>query len=328
MLQSNLHRWRSILSVFSSGLTLAPLKEEPKGLATGRTKGRSLVRTRSRVARAAVEWLHALHLYGALGISAFGSAICAVFGWDHSQWVPLWFFGALLVFNIDRALPDAADVINLPKRRATSSRLRWVSWVIALLSGVMLVWWPILQRDWFTLVLVLLGSTLCLSYSLPLFGHRLKEVPLLKTFFAPSLVVLAILSLPLTHDTWPSQPGLLVLTAVWAWGYLLCNMLLCDLRDIKGDRRTGVVSIPVRLGRKATFRLVWILIACTGGLAFLLAALPGSSARLVVALWGILGSAYVAGLAVAAQQRRSERFYEWWVEGMLFLPAVVVVIFR
>jgi 4-hydroxybenzoate polyprenyltransferase len=242
--------------------------------------------------------------------------------------VPLWFCGALLVFNIDRALPDEADAINLPQRRATNRRLRWVSWLLAIGSASMLVYLPIQQRDWSTLVLVLLGGTVCLSYSLPILGRRLKEIPLLKTFFAPSLVVLAILSLPLIHEKWPSQPGLVVLTAVWAWGYLLCNMLICDLRDIRGDRRTGVVSIPVHLGRKATHRLLWILITCTGGLAFLLAAFPGSSARVVLMLWAILGSAYLAGLVVAAQQRRSESFYEWWVEGMLFLPAVVVAIFR
>jgi 4-hydroxybenzoate polyprenyltransferase len=242
--------------------------------------------------------------------------------------VPLWFFGALLVFNIDRALPDDADVINLPKRRAANNRQRWLSWLMAGVSAAMLVWLPIQQQDWLTLAFVVMGGTICLSYSLPIFGRRLKDVPLLKTFFAPSLVVLAILILPLTHDKWPGQLGVLLFTAVWAWGYLLCNMLLCDLRDIKGDRRTGVVSIPVRLGRKATFRLLWILIACTGGLAFLLAAFPGSGARLVLALWAILGSAYLAGLAIAAQQRRSERFYEWWVEGMLFLPAVIVVVFR
>ena len=145
---------------------------------------------------------------------------------------------------------------------------------------------------------------------------------------AVGVVVLAILALPLAHETWPRNLGVLLFTAIWAWGYLLCNMLMCDLRDIKGDRRTGVVSLPVRLGRPATHRLIWILVACTGGLAILLAALPGSSARWIWALWGILGSAYVGGLAFAVRQKRPESFYEWWVEGMLFLPAVVVAVFR
>jgi hypothetical protein len=32
-------------------------------------------------------------------------------------------------------------------------------------------------------------------------------------------------------------------------------------------------------------------------------------------------------LILAARAPRSERFYERWVEGMLFLPAVVVLVF-
>ncbi|RYD81539.1 MAG: hypothetical protein EOP84_10845 [Verrucomicrobiaceae bacterium] len=174
-----------------------------------------------------------------------------------------------------------------------------------------------------------MGSVVCLSYSLPLYqNRRLKDVPLLKTFFAPSIVLLSIFGLPIIHGNIPDRFGVLLLTAIWAWGYMLCNMLLCDLRDLRGDRKTGVKSLPVQLGRKATHRLLWILIACTGGLATLLAAFPGSSARGFWFFLAILGSLYVGGLAWAARQRRSERFYEWWVEGMLFVPAVIVALLK
>jgi 4-hydroxybenzoate polyprenyltransferase len=327
MWRSSLRRWQAAYSSMAGIFALAPVQEERRGLATGRRSRLSLA-NRSAAGRVAVEWLHGLHLFGALGISAFGSAFCAVFEWNHARWVPYWFFGALLVFNLDRAVPDPADQINVPRRRAASTRLRWVSWLLAVFSAGMLIWLPAQQADWVTLVLVIIGAAICAGYSLPLFGRRFKEVPLLKTFFAPSLVVLAILSLPLIHEPWPSHPGLLLFASVWAWGYLLCNMLICDLRDVKGDRLTGVVSLPVRLGRRASYRLLWILIGCTGGLAILLSAFPGGSARLVWLMWGILGSAYIASLAVAITRRRSERFYEWWVEGMLFVPAVAVVVFR
>lgn len=305
------------------------LSKEVAPLLKPRKRRRRGLATRSRAARMAVDWLHALHIYGAFGIAAFGSAICALFGWDHSQWVTYWFLAAMFIFNVDRAWPDPADAINVPRRREVSGALRVVSWLVATVSAFFLVYLPFRQGDWITLGAVLVGSVVCLGYSLPIFGNRrLKEVPLLKTFFAPSIVLLSIFGLPLIHGHWPSRFSVLLLAAMWAWGYMLCNMLLCDLRDLRGDRKTGVASIPVQLGRKATHRLLWILIACTGGLAALLAAFPGNSFRGVWLLIAVIGSVYVGGLAVAVRQRRTERFYEWWVEGMLFLPAVVVAMLR
>jgi hypothetical protein len=36
-----------------------------------------------------------------------------------------------------------------------------------------------------------------------------------------------------------------------------------------------------------------------------------------------LSTAYLAGLLLALRRPRTEAFYEWWVEGLLFLPALV-----
>ena len=105
----------------------------------------------------------------------------------------------------------------------------------------------------------------------------------------------------------------LLLVAGWSWALLMFNMVLCDLRDIDGDRATGTRSLPVLMGSEWTQCLLWMLIA--GGA--LCAAVHG---------WPILAGATVAALAplaLAAQRRRSEAFYEWLAEGTLFLPALV-----
>ncbi|MHA3770531.1 UbiA family prenyltransferase [Verrucomicrobiota bacterium sgz303538] len=325
---TNLQRWQIIATALTAVLPQALAKEVQPLLETKTQKRRRGLAKRSRAGRVAVEWLHGLHLYGAFGICAFGAAICALFGWDHSRWVTLWFLAALLVYNVDRVRSDPADKINVPRRLTANRGMRTVSWLLVFASAFFLVWLPIQQQDWISLGSIIIGGVVCLGYSVPIFGRRLKEVPLLKTFFAPTIVLLAIFGLPILHGLWPSNLGVLLLSILWAWGYLMCNMVLCDLRDMRGDRRTGVISLPVQLGRRTTHRLLWILIACTGGVAALLSAFPGSSARGVWLLLSIVGSIYVGGLAWAVKQRRSERFYEWWVEGMLFLPAVVVAMLR
>jgi 1,4-dihydroxy-2-naphthoate octaprenyltransferase len=90
-------------------------------------------------------------------------------------------------------------------------------------------------------------------------------------------------------------------------------MLLCDLRDLEGDRVAGTISLPVYLGTELTWRVLLLVGSAVPLLAFLLS-WP----------WQAFASlGYLAGLILALRRPRSESFYEWWVEGLLFLPALV-----
>ena len=91
------------------------------------------------------------------------------------------------------------------------------------------------------------------------------------------------------------------------------NMLLCDLRDMEGDRAAGTRSLPVLLGGRGTVGMLWVLIAA----GVFCALMHG---------WPVLAGATVAllgPLAIAARRPRDEAFYEWLAEGTLFLPAIV-----
>lgn len=272
--------------------------------------------------------LHALSIYVAAGITSFGWALCRFAGWDATPWLPLWFCAALVVYNADRLWSDPADAWNLPLRTASSARLRGAATSITILAACVLAILPIVRRDWITLALTVAGALVCLNYSRPLLGFRFKDAPVLKTFFVPTIVAAALIGLPWIHEGPPASGPAFVLIALRAWTLLLFNMTLCDLRDIAGDRRSGVVSLPVALGEKRTRALLWMLLATIEGLALL--ALWQSSAPFA-APWRLLTFAaplYLGGLLLAVRQPRSERFYEWWVEGILFLPAIAVLLTR
>jgi 4-hydroxybenzoate polyprenyltransferase len=276
--------------------------------------------------RGAETAVQTLHLYGAAGIVAFGWALCRLLGCPSEPWMPLWLCAALLLYNVDRLRRDPADQWNTPKREAAATRLRRWSWFLVGGSALGLMGLPLSRGDWLTLTATVGGALFCLNYSLPVRGFRLKNIPLLKTFFAPTLVIASVFGLPVLHGFRPAFP-LGSLALFWAWGLLFCNMLLCDLRDVEGDRRCGVVSVPTRLGERRVRGLLWGLVGLTSGAAVLIAVF--SRRHGLLWLWlALTNSAYISGLILAVCRGRSERFYEWCVEGVLFVPALTLALYR
>ncbi len=256
--------------------------------------------------------MHALHIYGAVGIAAFGWSLGRWAGFDSGRLLPLWLAGALVVYNLDRLKRDAADRVNTPERVRWHGMVRRWSWLLTGLGGAVLVLWPLWIGNGRLLVLTGLALPVSLSYSFPLMGPRLKDVPVVKTLFAPLVVLMAVLGPPVLLEGLALSPALL-LAAGWGWTLLMFNMVLCDLRDMEGDRAAGTRSLPVLLGREWTRGLLWMLIA-------------GGAFCAVMRGWPILAGATVAALsplALAAHRRRSEAFYEWLAEGTLFLPVLV-----
>jgi 4-hydroxybenzoate polyprenyltransferase len=256
--------------------------------------------------------VHALHIYGAVGIAVFGWSLGRWAGFASGRLLPLWLAGALVVYNLDRLKQDPADSVNTPERVRWHGMLRRWSWLLTVAGGAVLVLWPLWIGNGGLLLLTALALPLSLSYSFPLMGPRLKDVPVLKTLFAPLVVLTAVLAPPILLQGLAVSPALLM-AAGWSWALLMFNMVLCDLRDIEGDRGAGTRSLPVLLGEKRTQGLLWLLIVAGAVCAMMHG-------------WPILAGATVAALsplALAAHRRRNEAFYEWLAEGTLFLPALV-----
>ena len=269
--------------------------------------------------------LHTLSIFGALGIVAFGWAVGQLFNWEVGAWMPYWFCGSLLVYNADRLRRDPADALNIPLREAASARLRFLSLMVLAVAALVLLVLPIVRRDWLTLALVLGGSLVCLNYSIPLFGFRFKDVPLLKTFFAPTIVTASVLGLPWLHVGNGGAAGFaLALGSLRSWSFLMFNMIVCDLRDRTGDEACGIRSLPVVLGEKKTRWLLAALLTSIEMLAFGAYAIASGPHRNAWAIICFLSPLYLGGIFLAVRRSRSERFYEWIVEGMLFLPAIAV----
>lgn len=266
-----------------------------------------------------------LHFYGAAGIACLGWALARLLHFGNAHDIAILFAGALLIYNIDRLKPDPADAINVPGRSENSARLQRASLVVAAVSACALAAIPLVMRDWLLLLLTGAGAFVCVNYSVPVFGFRLKDVPLLKTFFAPGAVAVACLALPLMQQGLRVPAAHFAIASAWTFAFLFFNMTLCDLRDIAGDRANGTISVPVFLGKKITMRLLAVLVILLAALAF---AGARTAPRQEAARWLLLAVAatvYPGGLLVALKKPRTESFHAWWVEGMLFVPALAVV---
>jgi 4-hydroxybenzoate polyprenyltransferase len=256
--------------------------------------------------------MHALHLYGAAGIAVFGWSVARWAGFSSGILLPLWLAGALVVYNLDRLKKDPADALNTPERVRCHGMLRSWSWFLAAAGAAVLLGWPVWLRNTPLLILTALAIPVALSYSFPLFGARLKDIPVVKTLFAPLVVIAAVIVPPVLLQRLPVGVPLL-LAAGWGWALLMFNMVLCDLRDMDGDRAAGTRSLPVILGPARTHALLWLLITAGAACAF-------------IHHWPILAAstlALLSPLAIAARRPRTEAFYEWLAEGTLFLPAIV-----
>jgi 4-hydroxybenzoate polyprenyltransferase len=269
---------------------------------------------------------HALHFYGAAAIALCGWAFSRLLGFACESYAPLWFAGALLVYNIDRLKHDPSDAVNTPLRQATVNRLRRISAAVIAAAALTLVGLPLLRGDWLLLALTVSGAVVCANYSLSPFGFRLKDIPLLKTFLAPSIVIMSFAVPPLLQGGFEASRSRVAIAFLWLWLFLTFNMILCDLRDIAGDSLAGTKSLPVILGRTRTLLALRLLLCFTLGIG-LTAGMTASSPTTVTAWLALSVTTAVYEcflLGYILDRPTDESFYEWWVEGMLFIPPVII----
>jgi len=252
--------------------------------------------------------LHALHFYGAFGIVAFGWALSRFLNFDCHHYLPIWLAGALAIYNLDRLIIDPADALNTPERSRHYAPLRKMGTLIVAISTGAIFFIPIFRRDWPLFLFVLIGGFFSLNYSVPLIGFRFKDIPFVKTLFPPSLLTAAYFVPPLLELR--AFPATFLPAIAWTWCVLLFNMILCDQRDLKGDRAAGIRTLPVLLGPGPTSRVLFLLLVLMTTLG------PGKS--WLIAIYG-------GGLLLALRKPRNEAFYEWWVEGILFIPALTLL---
>lgn len=162
--------------------------------------------------------------------------------------------------------------------------------------------WPIL----------LYSAAAAAAYSHP--AVRLKGYPLVKPLVnTANFFLVAVMAPALIADAgaWANLPAYLAGT----WRLLLVVLgltLLFDVRDLRGDERAGLRTLPVVLGRAAVLGGI-ILATLLAGLSDLAAgSYPGAAAQLLV-----------AAAAGGAIKERGRRYYDALALALLLLLALL-----
>lgn len=158
------------------------------------------------------------------------------------------FLVTFAVYTLDRLKGSAEDAINNPERveifigkEKLFMGLIATSFLAAILITILTDVWKV------TYLLTPIGAGLI--YTAKICGHRIKDIPTAK-----NLVVGLSWAAP---EAGLAGAGWSIFAFFFLWAFN--NSVICDIRDIKGDRINGVRTIPVMLGAERT-RLVIVIL--------------------------------------------------------------------
>lgn len=155
------------------------------------------------------------------------------------------------VYNLNRKTDESEDAINHSQRYAFTKRYEKLLFGSAI--GAYLL--ALVLSGFYGMTVILISAIPLLSgliYSMPIFPkgfryRRLKEIPVAK-----SLLVAVAWALPpalLPVYVAGISPDLVTLAVIlFFFSLVFINTVLFDIRDVEGDRATGVRTIPVCIG--------------------------------------------------------------------------------
>ena len=163
------------------------------------------------------------------------------------------------VYNLNKITDQKEDTINNPQRahlirnieQHTGIALSLGAYVLALIIGL-------LTKQILSITILLIPLWIAILYSVPLSSRlpRLKDI-----FFAKSLSVALGMSLSiflLLYIFYP-HPVILLVWVSFLFIKLFINTVLFDVRDLDGDKKTGINTLPVTWGIRKTKNFLLIL---------------------------------------------------------------------
>ena len=187
------------------------------------------------------------------------------------------------VYNLNRKTDESEDAINHSKRYAFTKKYEKLLFSTAIGAYILA-----LVLSWFYGPVVVVISAIPLIsgliYSTPIFPRgfpyrRLKEIPVAKSLLVAVAWALPPALLPVYIAG--ALPGMITLAVIlFFFSLVFINTVLFDMRDVEGDRLTGVRTIPVCIGIPNTTRLLTLVNVIFG-------------ASVVFLLWGEIPLMYL-----------------------------------
>jgi len=221
---------------------------------------------------------------------ALNGVMVVVFGFflDSIRMVPPLLLAAFLVtfavYGLNKVTDKAEDSINRPQTLPRTSNYYLVFSIASMLTGFLIG----LMEGVMTFIVLFAPVMIGLIYSVKIS----KSIPRLKEIVGVKSLVVAV-SWALTGCLLPDSISVAKLQAsvivfVYIFIRVFVGTILCDVLDKKGDVFSGIETIPIRLGKNKTKKLL-ILVNSLGMLLLVYCLATGIFIRLVPALlFGVL----------------------------------------
>lgn len=224
------------------------------------------------------------------------------------------FLVSFSVYTLDKLVDLERDVSNMPARKQFLYSRRRIFLALALSAYIAAALIMVYVRA-SALPLVFVPVIANAFYGMRLLPWlpRLKDIPVMKNIVVGSAWALVTVLIPVVHSGY-SSPWILVLYFIFIKTFI--DTVLYDIRDVAGDRISGVRTMPVILGETPTVLLLLILNTTILPVSLFL---PGESKAIALALT-LYGYAYIAYL----RRRRNPVVLDLLVEGEWMMACVVL----
>ena len=160
------------------------------------------------------------------------------------------------IYSLNKLTDIKEDSVNVPDRAGfIEKNKRFVTWA-TIVSYIAALSLSFLQNP-LSVFVILFPFCMGIVYSIKILGFRLKDITGIKNIVValPWAVIGTFLPLAISFREF------VVILLIFYLFFIKCfiNTVLFDIRDIEGDRMSGVRTIPVVFGRKKTKNLLLIL---------------------------------------------------------------------
>jgi 4-hydroxybenzoate polyprenyltransferase len=230
------------------------------------------------------------------------------------------FGSALVIYNVHH-------VIRKPASQELSSWLHirhrrdvWMAVTGALLCGI-----TAFRMNGPVLLACCVLSVCSFAYSVPLlpFRHkrRLKDFGWIKIWILAGVWTAVTAVLPMLY--WQQQMAYFPFEILIRFVLMFILCLAFDIRDVHIDENAGIYTLPSKIGLRATYRLIDILLLLFVLLCLLQYLRYGSLFRFS----GSILAAWLARLAIHyAKRHPSNKVYLLYVDGVMLLYALLVLL--
>ncbi len=163
---------------------------------------------------------------------------------------------AFSVYNLNKVSDLKEDLINQPDRAQFVKKYRDYI-VFACLESVNIAVILAFFTNPAAILVILFPFYVGLFYSMGVRRVRIKNLKVLKNIMIAGAVTVGAALLPLAVHV--SIPFVVLLVAYWFFLKVFIDSVVLDVRDIEGDQKAGVRTIPASLGRNKTRNLLLLL---------------------------------------------------------------------